>query len=61
MAHCNILAAAIAIAVAPSTVSAQDSHTRFRLAGMSGNVQACLALEAMPRSLTVISKKQGCK
>ncbi len=57
MTKSHVLLAAVAFAALPVAASAQDSVTRFRLAGVPGNIQGCMALEAsMARVHTVIVK-----
>jgi hypothetical protein len=59
MIRYHILVAAIAIAATPLAASAQDSVTRFRLAGVPGNIQGCMALEASMARVHTVTVKDG--
>jgi hypothetical protein len=59
MTRTHIVVAAIAIAATPLAASAQDSATRFRLAGVPGNIQACVALEASMARVHTVTVKGG--
>jgi hypothetical protein len=55
----HITVAAIVLAVTPLAAAAQDSVTRFRLAGDPGNIQGCIALESSMARVHTLTVKGG--
>jgi hypothetical protein len=59
MTRTHIMVAAILLAATPLAASAQGSVTKYRLAGVPGNIQGCIRLEPSLARVHTLTVKDG--